>query len=362
MRRSLGILLVVAGLLSACTPIRTEPEPARPDPLADYINQAVSTERFRGAVEVRDGAKVLLRRGFGMADPATKVPNSPATRFRIGSVTKQFTALAILKLQEQGKLNVVDRVCSYLPNCPPQWAPITIDQVLTHRAGLPNYTNDPATLIMLFGPALSVTPEQLLAVFSALPLDFPPGTKFSYTNSGYVLLGYLVEKISGKPYGDFLRAEILDPLGMSDTAYQAGLEPGPQYAVGYRDWENPAISSDDAVWYAAGGMYSTVTDLGRWQRFLVTGDPPVVRQETLAELLRPRVAIDGMSWYGYGIESSGANMAAIDSYSHNGAIPGYSSYVEVHPASGVTVTVLANLDMNVVDFGRNLAQLVPKQR
>lgn len=363
MRGTLAALLATAALVVGCTPARTYTPPATDpvvDSIVDYLDQAVATERFRGAVEVRRAEKVLLRRGFGRADPATGTPNGPNTRFRIASVSKQFAGLAILLLQEQGKLSVVDRVCAHLPNCPPQWAPITIDQLLTHTAGLHNYTDLMAADIEGFyakAGSREPTPEQLIQTFADLPLDFTPGERWAYSNSGYVVLGHLVEQLSGKPYGDFLRDEILDPLGMTNTGYGATTDG--DYAVGYEDWTTPAAEIDDSVWFAAGGLYSTVTDLGRWQRFLLTGDPAVVKKDTVAELLRPRVAQNPTSWYGYGIASRGAAITDIDSYGHSGGIPGFGSYVEIHPATGVSVTVLANMSLDAEHFGRDLALLVP---
>jgi CubicO group peptidase (beta-lactamase class C family) len=333
--------------------------------LVDYLDRAVSTESFRGAVEVRRGEEVLLRRGFGLADPAAGVANGPNTRFRIASVSKQFTALAILILQTQGKLGVANSVCQYLPNCPPQWAPITVDQLLTHTSGIHDYSHmlnqNPDQFFAAAG-SRAPTPEQLVATFASLPLDFPPTTRWAYSNSGYVLLGYLVERLSGKSYGDFLHDEVLDPLGMSDTGYQPGHVTGPQYAVGYKDWTTPALVLDDSVYFAAGGLYSTVTDLGRWQRFLLTGDPAVVTKDVLDDLLLPRVAANATTWYGYGIESRGASMSAITSYGHSGGIPGYNSYVEIVPATGVAVSVLANVTLDPERYGRDLAALVPRER
>lgn len=367
MRRKLGVLLAAAGLLLACAPARTDTRPdtlPEVEALTDYVNQAVAAKRFRGAVEVRRGEEVLLRRGFGHADPKEGVPNGPNTRFRIASVTKQFTALAVLVLREQGKLSPANPVCFYLPNCPPQWAPITIDQLLTHTSGLHNYSDDIQSVEQFYAAAGSrqPSPEQLIQLFAGLPLDFPPGSKWAYSNSGYVLLGYLIERISGQSYGDFLHDEILEPLGMSETGYRPGRYPATEFAVGYENWTTPAVVLDDSVFYAAGGLYSTVTDLGRWQRFLLTGDPAVVKEGTLAELLAPRVAANPTMWYGYGIECRGADMTAIDSYSHSGGIPGFNSYVETRPATGVTVTVLSNIKLTVVDFGRDLVARVPEQR
>jgi CubicO group peptidase (beta-lactamase class C family) len=360
-----GILLSITWLLLACAPARIDDAPVGPDPdaapLLDYIDQAVGTERFRGAVEVRRGEKVVLRRGFGFADPANGVSNGPNTRFHIGSVTKQFTALAVLVLQEQGKLVVANNVCSYLPNCPPQWAPITIEQLLTHTSGLHNYFDGSATVDQFAAAAGSgqPTPDQLIGLFAALPLDFPPGTKWLYSNSGYVVLGKLIEQVSGQSYGDFLREKVLDPVGMSDTGYESGVT-GKEYAVGYDDWTTPSAVFDDSVYYAAGGMYSTVTDLGRWQRFLLTDDPPVIRADTLAEMLRPRVVESPGRWYGYGVESRGATTSTIDMIGHSGGLAGFNSYVEAHPATGLTITVLANIGLDAEQFGRTLAELVPK--
>lgn len=368
MRGKLAVLLAITGLLvSACTPTPKDTAPPTPDPvvesLTDYLDQAVSTERFRGAVEVRREEKVLLRRGYGRANPDTGTPNGPNTRFRIASVSKQFTGLAILVLQERAQLGVTDRVCTHLPNCPPAWADITIDQLLTHTSGIHNYSDDVQNeeqFYTLLGTQ-EPSPDQLIQVFANLPLDFPPGSRWAYSNSGYVVLGRLVEQVSGKAYGDFLHDEILDPLGMSDTGYQPDLTPSDEYAVGYEDWTTPAAVFDDSVLFAAGGMYSTVTDLGRWQRFLLTGDPAVVKKGTLAELLQPRIAATPTSWYGYGVESRGATMTAIDAYAHSGGVPGFNSYIEVRPASGISVTVLANINLNIEDFSRTLAELIPDQ-
>lgn len=367
MRRKLGVLLAVVGLLTACAPARTDTRPDTPpevEALTDYVNRAVAAERFRGAIEVRRDGEVLLRRGFGHADPQEGVANGPNTRFRIASVTKQFTALAILVLAEQGRLNPANQVCTYLPSCPPQWEPITIDQLLTHTAGLHNYSDDITSVEQFYAAVGSrqPSPEQLVQLVAGLPLDFPPGTKWAYSNSGYVLLGHLIERISGQSYGDFLHDEILEPLGMSDTGYRPGRDPAPGFAVGYEDWTTPAVVLDDSVFHAAGGLYSTVTDLGRWQQFLLTGDAAVVTRTTLDALLRPRVAANPTMWYGYGIEFRGASMTDIDTFSHSGGIPGFNAYVETRPATGVTVTVLANVKLTVVDFGRDLATRVAEPR
>jgi CubicO group peptidase (beta-lactamase class C family) len=355
----LGVALAAVGLVLACAPA---PPPAA-DPLVDYLDQAVRTERFRGAVEVRRGGEILLRQGFDQSDMTTGKRNGPDTRFRIASMTKQFTGLAVLMLQEQGKLRVTDPVCDHLPSCPPQWRSITIDQLLTHTAGLYNYTDSLLENRAEFYTAIGSehpTPAQLVTSFADRPLEFQPGSRTKYSNSGYVLLGYLIEHVSGHSYGDFLRREIFDPLGMSDTGYEPGPKPDMRYATGYEDWTTPSPVFDDAVWFAAGGLYSSVTDLSLWQQFLLTGIPSITKPGTLAELLRPRVAMAPTQWYGYGIAIHGTP-ASVQYYHHSGGIPGFSSYGEIHPDTGISVTVLSNVDIGVDQFGRTLASLVPQQ-
>jgi CubicO group peptidase (beta-lactamase class C family) len=363
MRRKLGILLVAAAL-SACTPPAATSAPPEADALTEYLEQAVRTKRFRGAVEVRRGDEVVLRRGFDQADPRGGTPNRPDTRFRVASVTKQFTALAVLLLQEQDKLRVTDPVCAHLPACPPQWQPVTVDHLLTHTSGLHDYADVMSEDLHQFWRDVGSqpSPEQLIQTFADRPLDFPPGSKWAYSNSGYVVLGHLVEHLSGRTYGDFLREEILDPLDMSDTAYEPGPRSVTRDAAGYEDWTTPATAFDDSVFFSSGGLTSTVTDLARWQRFLLTGEPAVCAEETLAELLRPRIAEGPTRWYGYGIESTGASMSDIDGYFHSGSIPGFSAYVEIQPENDVSVAVAANMDLDAHEFGHNLVSLLAKPR
>ncbi|HEV7652583.1 MAG TPA: serine hydrolase domain-containing protein [Actinophytocola sp.] len=311
--------------------------------------------QFRGAVEVRLGDEVLLSRGFGQADVAHDVPNAPDTRFRIASLTKQFTALSVLILQEQGKLTVSDPVCTHLPDCPPAWRAITIEQLLTHTAGLYDYVQisggDPQRYATAFGP--KPTPEQLIQTFVHRPLEFPPGAKFQYSSSGYVLLGVLVERLSGTTYGEFLKENILDPLHMSDTAYQPDEHANTHDAIGYQNWTTPAPKAPDAVSFAGGGMYSTVTDLTRWNQFLLTGTPAIVEQNTLAQLLKPRVAAEQGSMYGYGIYTTGTGDATV--HGHPGGVPGFAAYNAIQTAADLSVVVLGNLDTtDALTIGRNL--------
>lgn len=187
------------------------------------------------------------------------------------------------------------------------------------------------------------TPEQLIQTFVNLPLQFPPGTKWHYSNSGYTLLGHLVERLSGHTYAQYLNDQILDPLGMSDTAYEPDHQSTAHDAAGYQDWTTPGDTDIDAVAFASGGIRSTVTDLARWNQFLLTATPAIVTQDTLAQLLRPRVAIGDSEQYGYGIQTRGTGNST--THFHSGDMTGFHSYSEVRPATTLSIVVLSNIDV-----------------
>lgn len=357
MRRLVPVVIAALALLAGCggTP-PTPDEPATTRRLAGFLDDAVAARHFRGAVEVRLGDQVLLRRGF---DTAGATPNGPDTRFAIGPLTEQFTALAVLILQEQGRLRVTDRLCERLPDCPPAWQAITLDQLLTHTSGLFDYLDlTPAAALREFARfgTHRPTPGQLTSVVAGRPLEFAPGTRWDHSSSGYLLLGRVVERLSGEDYERFLRTAILDPLGMSGTGYRPGQLPEAGFAVGYHDWTRPAQTLDASVYYAGGGMYSTARDLARWNRFLLTGRPAVVHADTLAELLRARVETAPTERYGYGIRSH--DVLGAQAFFQRGLMAGYSSYDEVQPATGVSVVVLSNLDtVDAAGIGQTLAAM-----
>ena len=367
MRRPTGgiVAIVVVGVLSACTsaPVgapstsASGTASAAMEQVTDYLDGRVRAEQFRGAVEVRLDDRVLLSRGYDHADIDQGAPNEPGTRFRIASLTKQFTALSVLILQEQGKLHVSDLVCTHLPTCPAVWRTITIEHLLTHTAGLYDYveiSSDSQSYATTFGP--KPTPEQLIQTFVNRPLEFPPGSKFDYSSSGYVLLGHLIERLSGTTYGEFLEDQILDPLHMSDTAYQPDRQTTGHDAAGYEDWATPAPKAPDAVSFAGGGMVSTVTDLSRWNQFLLTGTPAIVKPDALAQLLRPRVDAERETRYGYGIYTRGTGDATV--HGHPGGVPGFAAYNEIRPADNLSIVVLSNLDTtDTLAIAVNLAAL-----
>src|ERR1700680_80387 len=178
----------------------------------DQIMQSyASAKTFMGTVLVARGGEILLGKGYGMANLEWDIPNAPSTKFRLGSVTKQFTAASILLLEERGKLKVEDPVKKYMPDAPAGWDKVTIRHLLTHTSGIPSFTGFPEYRKI---EPFETTPEKEVALFRDKPLEFAPGEKWNYSNSGYVLLGYLIERISGQPYEKFVQENIFTPLGM----------------------------------------------------------------------------------------------------------------------------------------------------
>ncbi|MGD0247989.1 MAG: serine hydrolase domain-containing protein [Candidatus Limnocylindrales bacterium] len=301
--------------------------------LANLTSQSL----LSGSVLIAQHGHVLLSKGYGLADRAQKTPNDPQTRFLIASNTKQFTATAILMLEVQGKLKVADRICAYIPQCPSAWGVITIKELLTHTSGIPDYTNLPDFVDYAGQPS---TPLQIVAHFRDLPLDFAPGTTWKYDNSGYFLLGYIIEQVSGLSYEAFLQKYILTPLNLSDTGYNHNSN---GVAIGYTDGSaTPAEGWDPSAPYAAGGLYSTVEDMNRWEQALTTD--ALLPATSRAEMFATQVAIpDGAplaAGYGYGFligTDSGRPIIW-----HNGAIPGFASIEARYPVDDVTVIILGN--------------------
>src|SRR5262245_19463864 len=211
--------------------------------------------RFSGAVLVAHGGRVLFKKGYGMASYEHAAPNTSRTPFRIGSQTKTFTAIAILQLQEQGKLNVHDPLANYLPGYPRGEA-ITIHQLLTNTSGIPDYITAEGFSRTMSRPH---TVDELIASFKDRPLLFNPGERFGYSNSGWVLLGALIERLAGKPYGDYVREHIFAPAGME----RSGLEQPGQvlhgHAGGYQHLDGQVVKTahlDNSTQYAAGGLHA----------------------------------------------------------------------------------------------------------
>ncbi|MGH2842449.1 MAG: serine hydrolase, partial [Solirubrobacteraceae bacterium] len=318
-----------------------------------YMQVEAKLQHFMGTILVARGGHVILAKGYGEANIATGVPNTPTTEFRIGSVTKQFTAMGILMLAAERKLKLTDPVCKYVTGCPADWRHITINELLTHTSGIPDYldTLGPEALMKLM--ATPSTPAQLVALFEHKPLEFKPGAKFSYSNSGYVLLGAILERVSGEPYGEFLQRHIFTPLGMTHSAYAMratrgkNLAQGYRYAGGYR----PSAPVNLTGVFSAGGIRSTVLDLYAWDRALDADHGRLVPRALLEKMFAPHVVVGasvltrmqdatGAEHYGYGwfIRRQFGHLE----YAHEGGLPGFTSLNSWFPGQHMYVIVLDN--------------------
>jgi CubicO group peptidase (beta-lactamase class C family) len=313
------------------------PDVARMDKVAQSY---VDAKQFMGSVLVARGDDVVFNKSFGSANLEWNIANTPATKFRIGSMTKQFTAASILLLEERGKLKVDDPVKKYMPDAPAAWDKITIFNVLTHSAGLPNFTSFPEYAKL---QAFPNTPEQIVATFKDKPLDFEPGAKFSYSNSGYVLLGYLIEKISGESYEKFLQENIFTPIGMKDSGYDSNSVIIERRASGYAPSPAGPVNAEYvhmSVPFGAGALYSTTQDLLKWQLALYGGK--VLKPESLAKMTTPF-----KDDYAFGLivrTTDGRKQMW-----HNGGIQGFNSSMAWYPESKTSVIVLANLNGQAAD-------------
>lgn len=291
---------------------------------------------FSGSVLVGRQGTLLFSQGYGLADREQNLPNTATTRFRLGSITMQFTAMAILILESQNKLNVKDPVCNYLADCPSAWKSITIKHLLTHTSGIHDFTSLTDYRSTRATPS---PPEQTIARFKDLPLDFQPGEKWSYSNSGYVVLGYIIEKASGQSYEDFLQQSIFAPLNLHDTGYDHNSN---SLAVGYTDqYSNlPADYIDMSIPFAAGALYATVEDLYQWELALSTEQ--LVPRAYLDEMFAPQATIpDSGGWaYGYGWAIGVERGRPVAQ--HLGGVEGFATVVTRYPNEQIVIIVLSN--------------------
>ena len=298
------------------------------------MNAVIHVDGFSGTVLVARNGKPIVSKGYGMANIELGVPNAPQTVFRLGSVTKQFTAMAIMMLAERGKLSVSDPICKYLPDCPAAWQPITVRNLLTHTSGIPNYTSFPDFAKTTISP---ITNAEMNGLLKDKPLEFAPGEKFAYTNSGYYVLGEIIEKVSGKTYADFLQENIFTPLGMKQTGYDNPLQIIKNRAAGYQRQGGEIINAsymDMSVPYAAGALYSTTGDLLLWDQALYT--EKLVSKKSLDEIFTPFKNGYG---YGWGIGKKFDRREI----SHGGGIYGFATEISRFPDDQVTVIVLSNV-------------------
>ncbi|HYK88314.1 MAG TPA: serine hydrolase [Acidobacteriota bacterium] len=305
--------------------------------MEQVVQAYVSANQFMGTVLVARDGSVLLDKGYGSANLEWNVPNTAETKFRLGSVTKQFTAACILLLEERGKLRVDDPVKRYMSDAPAAWEKVTFFHLLTHTSGIPSFTNFPDYRST---EAFPTTPEKLVARFLDKPLEFEPGDKWSYSNSGYALLGYFIEKISGQRYADFVQENIFKPLGMTESGYDSNAAIIEHRASGYARGPKGPVNAgyiDMSIPFAAGALYSTTRDLLRWEQGLFGGK--LLRPESLQKMTTP---FKSDYAFGLGVRIV-SGRKVID---HGGGIEGFNTHLAYYPESKVVVAVLANLNGN----------------
>lgn len=311
--------------------------------LAQYADQLLaknypSGEPGGAAIVVRDG-QVVLRKAYGLANVELGVPLTPDSVFELGSVTKQFTAAAILMLVEQGKVRLDDEITKYLPDFPTHDQKITIEQLLTHTAGIANYTNMPEWIPRVREEMSVAT---LIGLFKDKPLDFPPGTKWAYSNSGYILLGAVIEKASGKSYERFIEDEIFQKLGMKASRYgnQAEVIPNRAYGydkaeAGYRNAEYLSMTQP----YAAGSLMSTLDDLAIWDRALA--GETLLKRSSIDRLFVPAKLASGTNTH-YALGWGVTDLQGRQVQAHGGGIFGFVTMVVRVPEEKLFVAVLSN--------------------
>jgi CubicO group peptidase (beta-lactamase class C family) len=349
-------LILVTGAFSTAT--AQSPKPAEEKDLGAAIDELVKKtykpgEPGAAVLVVKDG-KTILRKGYGMANMELGVAIEPDMIFRLGSITKQFTAVATLMLAEQGKLSISDEITKYLPDYPTRGHKITIEHLLTHTSGIKSYTSIPE-----WRPQWrkDVSLKEMIDLFKDKPMDFAPGERWSYNNSGYVLLGAIIEKVSGQSYQDFIEKNIFAPLGMKHSFYDNTQRIIPRRVAGYSRRGASYVNAEylSMSWpHAAGSLMSSVDDLALWDAALYTGK--LVKQESLKRAWTPYVLSDGKpTKYGYGwavVSFEGHRIIQ-----HGGGINGFTTDAVRLPDHRVFIAILTNRDTGTAGLGHKIAML-----
>jgi CubicO group peptidase (beta-lactamase class C family) len=346
------ILILIGSAITAPFTVRAQNSGSSDDEnsaKADaYVNGEMRAEKIPGLALaiVRDG-KIVKSQGYGLANIELDVAVKPETIFQTGSVGKQFTATAVMMLVEEGKIHLDHPIGKYLPDSPASWNNVTVRNLLTHTSGVPDYESDSlakkgAAFINLRN---DYTEDELFAKFSGLPLDFPPGSKWSYSNSGYVLLGILIHKVAGQFYGDLLQERIFQPLGMTSTRIISEADIIPNRAAGYRlvngeiknqEWVSPMLNTT-----ADGALYTSVLDMAKWDAALYT--EKLLKKGSLDQMWSAVRLNDGKTApYGFGWDVTQVNGHRL--IEHGGAWQGFTTQISRYVDDRFTVIVLTNLD------------------
>jgi D-alanyl-D-alanine carboxypeptidase len=311
------------------------------DAIDDYLRAQMAEHHIPGLALkiIRDGRETKSAH-YGLANLEHNIPVTDRTVFEIGSLTKQFTAACILMLQQDGKLSIEDRISKHLTNTPAAWSNITVRHLLTHTSGLKNYTG-------LSGFELSrhLNQQQFIATLGAQPLDFAPGEQAKYCNSGFNLLGYIIENVSGKNYWDFLAARIFGPLGMGTATNRDPVILVPQRADGY-EWKNGAQHNRDfnlTDIFAAGAIVMSLGDLAKWNASLETGSDKLLTAASKTQMWTPQRLNNGAAAQ-YGLGWRVGEQEGRRNIGHSGSTSGFSASLQRYPDDRLTVILLCNSD------------------
>lgn len=336
------LCIALVAILGASGAVHAQSNDAQLDAL---ISRYVANGDFMGSALVARKGSVLLKKGYGLANIEWDIPNTPDTKFRLGSITKQFTSMLIMQLVAEGRLSLEGTISEYLPDYPKdKGSRVTIRHLLTHSSGIPSYTGMPAFREIARDP---YTPKEFIKFFADSAFQFEPGSRFLYNNSGYFLLGVIIEEVTGKPYAAVLQERIFEPLGMTSSGYDMPGPILPRRASGYEwgiDGYFNADYLDMTLPYAAGSLYSTVEDLYRWDRALY-GEKLLAAQYR-DQLFEPAITTPGGGSYAYGWGVSyrrfGSSEDSVLVVQHGGGINGFNTIIVRVPEEEVLVVLLNN--------------------
>lgn len=339
------LLLAIAGIAN--------PQIAVDDAVSAKVDDVVRAQLRKqkipgiGLGVMRDG-KIIKATGYGLANVELNVSVKPESIFQTGSVGKQFTATAVMMLVEEGKLGLDDKITKYFPEAPAAWKAVTVRHLLTHTSGIADYGGEESTMgkgVVNFRQ--DYTEDDLVRIFSAMPMDFQPGEKWKYSNTGYVILGVLIHRVTGKFYGDFLQERIFHPLGMTSTRIISEVDIIPGRTTGYRllkgelknqEWVSPSLNTT-----ADGALYTNVYDLAKWDAALYT--EKLLKKASFDQMWTPVKLNNGTNYnygFGWGVqEANGHRLLA-----HDGAWQGFTMNISRYVDDRLTIVVFTNLDEN----------------
>ena len=329
--------------------------------IQEILALAHKYQQFNGSALVAENGKIIYKGAYGNANMEWNIPNTPDTKFRLGSITKQFTATVILQLVEQGKIKLDGKLSDYLPEYRKDIGDkVTIHHLLTHTSGIPSYTGQPG-----FFENVSRNPykvDDFVKKYASGNLEFEPGSKYSYNNSGYFLLGAIIERVTGKPYERVLKENIFDPAGMKNTGYDHHTTIIPKRAAGYSktpDGYTNALYLDMSIPYAAGSLYSTVEDLYLWDQALYTDK--MLSAQSKALMYKP--FLDNYA-YGWVVMNASfkQNDQPVQVIRHGGGINGFSTTILRFPKEKNLIVMLDNTGSDYLDrISESIAKILYNQ-